>query len=88
MARFTDAAVPYVDAMVAGLSISAQTLMALRRVESWVLWIAVDVLAIELFLSRGLILTAGLYCLFLALAVSGLVAWGRRLPPVAAARAS
>jgi nicotinamide mononucleotide transporter len=85
MARFTDAAAPYIDAMVAGFSISAQSLLALRKVESWALWIAVDVVAVGLFLSRGLAVTAALYCLFLALAVSGLIAWSRRLPPVAAA---
>lgn len=80
MARFTDAAAPFADAAVAGMSVSAQILQSLRKVESWALWIAVDILAIGLFLSRGLTITAGLYALFLVLATAGLFAWLRKLP--------
>lgn len=78
MARYTDAAAPFADATVAGLSVSAQILQSLRRVESWVLWISVDLLAIGLFAWRGLGVTSALYCLFLVLAVLGLVEWRRK----------
>jgi nicotinamide mononucleotide transporter len=78
MARFTDAAAPFVDATTAGLSIAAQCLQSLRRVESWVLWIAVDAIAIGLFSWKGLFVTSALYGLFLILAVIGLVEWRRR----------
>ena len=78
MARFTDAAAPMADATVAGLSVSAQILQSLRRVESWVLWVSVDVLAIGLFAWRGLGVTAALYGLFLILAVLGLIGWRRK----------
>ena len=77
MARFTDAVAPMADGAVAGLSVAAQILQSLRRVESWVLWIAVDSLAIGLFAWRGLGVTAALYGLFWILAVLGLVAWWR-----------
>ncbi len=79
MDRFTDAAAPFPDATVAGISVAAQILQSMRRVESWVLWIAVDCLAIGLFLSRGLEVTAALYALFLALAVVGLIQWKRKV---------
>jgi nicotinamide mononucleotide transporter len=78
MARFTDAAAPFVDATTAGLSIAAQSLQSLRRIESWLLWIAVDSVAIGLFAWRGLFVTSALYGLFLALAVVGLFEWRRR----------
>ena len=78
MARFTDAAAPFVDATTAGLSIAAQCLQSLRRVESWVLWIAVDVIAIGLFAWRGLFVTSALYALFFMLAAIGLFEWRRR----------
>ena len=78
MARFTDAAAPYADATIAGLSVAAQILQSLRRVESWVLWIAVDALAIGLFAWRGLFVTSALYALFFVLAVVGLFEWRRR----------
>ncbi|MGQ0661266.1 nicotinamide riboside transporter PnuC [Sphingosinicella sp.] len=79
MARFTDAAAPIVDAGVAGFSIAAQILMARRRLENWIVWIGVDVVAIGLYASRGLALTAGLYFLFLLLATVGFFEWRRAL---------
>lgn len=81
MARWTDAAMPVADAFIAGMSVSAQCLQSLRRVESWVLWIAVDMLAIGVYLWRGLNVTAALYAVFLAMSVFGLVGWLRKLPP-------
>lgn len=78
MARFTDAAAPMADASVAGLSVAAQVLQSLRRVESWIFWIAVDTVAIGLFAWRGLGVTAALYALFLLLAVLGFVEWRRK----------
>ena len=85
MASFTDAAAPFADAAIAGMSVSAQILQSLRRVESWLLWIAVDAVAVPLFWSRGLYYTSALYLLFLLLAVSGLIAWARRVRPKGAA---
>ncbi|HEX2625178.1 MAG TPA: nicotinamide riboside transporter PnuC, partial [Sphingomicrobium sp.] len=75
MARFTDAAAPMIDGTIAGLSVAAQILQSLRRVESWVLWIAVDIISIGLFAWRDLLVTAALYALFLLLAVLGLMEW-------------
>ncbi|MEE4315450.1 MAG: nicotinamide riboside transporter PnuC [Erythrobacter sp.] len=77
MARFTDAALPYADATTAGASVVAQVLLAMRRVENWALWIAIDVLSIGVYLARELYLTAGLYVVFLGMATAGLVVWAR-----------
>lgn len=75
MARYTDAAAPWQDAAVAALSVLAQFLLSRRNVESWLVWIAVDLLAIELFFSRGLMPTAALYVVFLCLAITGWFQW-------------
>ena len=75
MSLYTDAAAPFWDAAVAAFSVTAQFLLSRRHLESWYLWITVDVLAIGLFYSRGLAPTAALYCVFLALAVTGLTQW-------------
>jgi nicotinamide mononucleotide transporter len=77
MARFTDAALPYADATIAGASVVAQVLLAMRKTENWALWIAIDVLSIWVYLDRALYLTAGLYVAFLVLATMGLMAWAR-----------
>ncbi|MEM7779773.1 MAG: nicotinamide riboside transporter PnuC [Pseudomonadota bacterium] len=75
MERYTDAAAPYPDAAIAMMSVTAQILMVLRRIESWIYWIAVDVLAIWLFYTRDLVPTSGLYVIFLVLASVGLWQW-------------
>lgn len=77
MARWTDAAAPWWDAAVAMGSIAAQILLARRKIENWIGWIVVDVLAIGLYWSRDLELTAGLYVVFLILSIVGLFEWQR-----------
>ncbi len=77
MARLTDAAAPYWDAAVAMGSVAAQILLVRRKVENWLLWVAVDMLAIGLYVSRDLWLTAGLYGLFLILSIVGFIEWRR-----------
>ena len=75
MARYTDAHYPWWDGAIAMLSVVAQFLQSRRILESWVLWIAVDLLAVPLFALKGLVLTAGLYTIFLSLCVWGLSDW-------------
>ncbi len=75
MATYTDAAAPRWDAAVAALSVTAQFLMSRRHLESWLLWIVVDVLAIGLFYTRDLVPTAALYAVFLGLAITGYLQW-------------
>ena len=75
MATYTDATAPRWDAAVAALSVTAQFLTSRRHLESWLLWIAVDVLAIGLFYTRDLMPTAALYTVFLGLAILGYLQW-------------
>mgnify|MGYP003577682811 CR=1 FL=1 len=77
MHRLTDAAMPWWDAGVAMTSVAAQILLARRYLENWVLWIIVDIVAIPLFASRGLWLTAGVYGVLLGLSIWGLIDWHR-----------
>ena len=75
--RLTDAAWPWWDAAIAAGSVAAQLLMALRKLENWLLWIAVDLASIPLYLAKGLWLFAGLYLIYLVLACWGLWRWSR-----------
>jgi nicotinamide mononucleotide transporter len=85
MARFTDAARPWFDAALAALSLVAQFWMARLYRVNWLLWIAVDVAYVLLYLDRGLPLTAALYAVFVALAGFG---WWKWRPPLRAAAAA
>ena len=73
----TDASVPYWDATTTVMSLVAMVLLSRRKLENWVLWIAVDVLSIGIYSYKELYLTAGLYAVFLGLASWGLVEWLR-----------
>lgn len=75
MSRYTDADFPFWDSTIASLSVVAQILLSRRYIENWLVWILVDVLAIGLFLSKGLMPTAVLYCLFLTMAYIGWRKW-------------
>ncbi|HYG31149.1 MAG TPA: nicotinamide riboside transporter PnuC [Allosphingosinicella sp.] len=79
MDEFTNAAAPYPDALIASTSIAAQILLAQRRLENWVLWILVDLVAVPLYLSRGFEPLAALYVIFFGLSVAGLIAWRRAM---------
>jgi nicotinamide mononucleotide transporter len=75
MHRFTDASLPWWDAFIAMASVAAQLLMARRYLENWILWIAVDLVAIGVYAAKGLMLFAILYFAFLILSVMGLIGW-------------
>ncbi len=70
---------PLLDAAITAGSIAAQVMLNRRRVENWLIWIAVDVVSIPLYASRGLWLISGLYAVFLGLAAGGWFAWRRTL---------
>jgi nicotinamide mononucleotide transporter len=73
----TDAAYPWWDASIACWSVAAQILMTRRYIENWHGWIAVNLISIPLYGIKGLWLTCGLYAIFLAMAVWGLIEWRR-----------
>ena len=79
MQRWAGAALPYWDATAAVLSLIAQWFLARKVIESWSLWITVDILSIGIYGVKGLYLTMGLYVDFLGLATGGLLAWNKEL---------
>jgi len=83
MQRTTDAALPYWDAFILVFSVIAQWLQARKVLECWAGWIIVNVVAIGVYWVKDLRLTAGLYGLFLGMAVWGWCSWSaarRSLP--------
>ena len=74
---YTNAYAPFADAAVLVLSVIAQLLLMGRRYESWWCWLAANSVAVPLFLSRGLTITALLYAAFWINAVVALVRWRR-----------
>ncbi len=73
------AAYPYIDAFATMMGFTAAALSAHRKIESWFLWICVSVICIGLYYARNVKFVAALYIFFLALAINGLITWGREL---------
>ena len=77
--RQTDAALPWLDALLTTTSLVAQWMMTRKILENWLVWIAVDVVYVPMFISQHLYATALLYAAFLILATMGFVEWRRSL---------
>jgi nicotinamide mononucleotide transporter len=72
---YTDTDVPHADAFLTAGSLVGQALLSRKKLENWHVWIIVDVLYVALYVHKGLMLTAVLYGMFVAMAVAGLMAW-------------
>jgi nicotinamide mononucleotide transporter len=77
--RRTDAALPWLDALLTTTSLVAQWMMTRKILQNWILWIAVDIVYVPMFMSQRLYATALLYAAFLGLAVMGFVEWRRSI---------
>ena len=71
----TDAAFPYLDSLTTGVSLVAQFLLMRKRLENWLLWVAVDAVYVPILWVKGLYPTSLLYVLYLGLAAYGYWQW-------------
>jgi len=69
------ASFPYLDAFTTVMSFAATILMIYHRLESWMLWITVDVIGIGLYFAKDVKLVSLLYVIFLILATKGFIEW-------------
>jgi nicotinamide mononucleotide transporter len=71
----TDASMPLPDAAVFGLSVVAQILLGRKRIETWPMWVVINVLSVWLYASQGLWLFTALYAFFFFNAFWGWWEW-------------
>jgi nicotinamide mononucleotide transporter len=77
--RFTDAYAPFLDSVILTFSVLGQFLLVGRRIENWWCWLIVNSVAVPVYFSRGLYITAALYAGFWVNALVALVHWRRLL---------
>jgi nicotinamide mononucleotide transporter len=78
--RATDSTVPFPDAVTTVLSLIAYFLLARKHIENWPIWIfGVNLPFLALYLYKGLVLTAALQPLFIAVSILGWISWRRDL---------
>lgn len=75
--RLQGVSLPFLDSALATLSVIAQIMMTRKILENWILWIIADIVYVPMYVFKGLYPTAGLYAVFLILAIMGLVEWRR-----------
>ncbi|WP_370086910.1 nicotinamide riboside transporter PnuC [Ekhidna sp.] len=73
------ASYPYWDALTTMSSIVATVLLSRKIIETWVLWIIVDIISVVLYLLKGIHLVAIEYFIFLIICVVGLRNWRNKL---------
>jgi nicotinamide mononucleotide transporter len=77
LAKFTDAAYPYIDSATTFAAIWATFLVARKVLENWWYWLLIDVVSVFIYWSRELEATAVLFFVYVVLIPIGLVAWTR-----------
>lgn len=70
-------AYPWADAFTTMASVVATVLLARRYLETWVLWVLVDIVSIVLYLLKGIHLVAIEYGIFLLIASAGWYHWNQ-----------
>ena len=73
--RFTDNPNPLTDSSIAAWSIVAQWMTTKKWIENWALWLAVNAVAVPLYVVRQMMPTAVLYAVLFVLAIEGWRKW-------------
>ncbi len=77
--HFTPSTVPVADSFAAASAYTGMWLMAKKKLENWIWWIATNIASIPLYFIKGYVFTSFQYLVFLVLAVLGYVEWRRKL---------
>lgn len=72
---YTDASLPYVDALITCFSIYATFLVNEKYLENWIYWVVIDAIAVIVYFSKGLEYTTGLFLAYTILAIQGYFVW-------------
>ena len=77
--QFTDSQVPVADGFASATAYTGMWLMARKKLENWIWWIATNLASIPLYFSKGYVFTSFQYLVFLVLALMGWVEWRRKI---------
>ncbi len=76
--KYTNSTVPLADGFASATAYTGMWLMARKKLENWLWWIATNITAIPLYFIKGYVFTSFQYLVFLVLAVLGWVEWKKR----------
>jgi len=70
---------PFLDTFTTGAAFAAMLLMATKKLESWIVWIVVNIVSVPLYFIKGYGFTGIQYFIFLVLAFYGYKEWKKFL---------
>jgi len=76
---YSDAVFPYIDSFTTWAAIITTWMVARKILQNWHYWFVIDSISVYLYISRGLYLTALLFCVYLVLILVGYRAWKRSI---------
>ena len=79
LTSYTDSTVPLADSFTTALSIVGMWALAHKYLEQWFIWIAVDIVTCCLYFYKDIPFKAGLYALYVVIAVFGYRSWRKRV---------
>ncbi|MGL6068159.1 MAG: nicotinamide riboside transporter PnuC, partial [Sediminibacterium sp.] len=75
---FAPEAIPWADAFASATAYTGMWLMARKKVESWIWWIATNIASIPLYFIKGYVFTSVQFLVLLILAIAGLLSWRKK----------
>ncbi|MGN1375600.1 MAG: nicotinamide riboside transporter PnuC [Prevotella sp.] len=76
---FTNSNVPITDSFANALSFIGLWALARKYLEQWIIWIIVDIVLSALYIYKGIPFKAGLYALFVIIAIAGYYKWKKMI---------
>ncbi len=75
LSTYTEAANPFLDSFTTWGAVLTTWMVARKVLENWLYWLVIDSVSIYLYIDRELYLTAGLFAVYIVIAVFGFFAW-------------
>lgn len=79
LSNYTDSTVPNWDSITTAIFIVGMWMMARKKIENWLWWIAGDLISIPLYFHKDLVLTSFQFTVFLVIAVMGYIEWKKMI---------
>ncbi|MDD2552618.1 MAG: nicotinamide riboside transporter PnuC [Dysgonamonadaceae bacterium] len=76
--EYLNSILPWIDGLNTSFFLCATFLMALKKIENWLFWIAGNIISIPIYFSQELYFTSLQYAIFLVIAIMGWREWNTR----------
>ncbi|BDY04788.1 nicotinamide mononucleotide transporter [Ferrimonas sp. YFM] len=75
MDNYTHADLAYLDSATTCFAVVGTVMTARKVVENWLYWVVIDIVSIYLYMSKQMMLTSGLFVLYVGLALASYFTW-------------